>query len=112
MKDIQILEEIQKLTTKGVSISFYNCERSHLHHTLPYEAKYLEDVHIRIYTDSTCEMIENEIVEAKRNLVILIKNNKEREEGEKFDMKGYSDLYKYLFQHINFTQRDIDALEK
>lgn len=107
ISDIDLLREIKELTAKGVGLNFYNCDKHHLHHTIPYEAEYLNDVVIRIYSDSTKMDIKTQIFEAKRNVVNLIKKNE-----DKFDTSEYPSIYKYLYQHLNFTERDVDFLKK
>lgn len=104
--DIDLLREIKELTSKGVSLSFYDCNEGHLHHSIPYEAKYLEDIVIRIYKDSAEENIQEQINNAKRNIINLLKKEK-----EDFDSSGYKPIYRYLYQHLNFSKRDIQILE-
>lgn len=102
------MKEIEALTAKGVTAHFYNCEETHLHHTIPYDAESFEDVHIRIYTDSTKKDIILQIEEAKRNLVKLIDDI---DDIDIEDMSECSDLYRHLYVHLNFTRDDLDLLE-
>lgn len=105
IKSNELLKEIKTLTSMGVSFNFYNCDKSHLPHQFPYEAKGLEDVFIRIYKDSTHKEILLQIWEAKRNLIKLI------QEYDEEDMSGYSELYMYLYNGLNFSKNDIEILK-
>lgn len=107
--DLTLLDEIHKLTAKGVSLSFYNCSEDHLLHELPYVAESLEDVVIRVYKDSTKEDVLKQINEAKRNVIHLL-NTFEVEELTETDMTEYSDIYKYLYKYSNFDKTDIPKL--
>jgi len=107
-EDIELLREIKELSSRGVAVIFYDCEEGHLHHGIPYEvsASSIEDVVIRIYSDSEVEDVQRQVDEAKRQILLLLDIFKsQREESRKEQQKSrYTDFYRYLSQHLNFDK--------
>lgn len=106
MEKLDLLRDIELLTSKGVGLSFYNCDDNHLTYKFPYNALYLCDIHIRIYKNSTEEKIKAQIDEAKKHLVQLLE-----ETGTDADMSSYSELYQYLYRWLTFSTEDIEKLK-